>query len=109
MAYDLKLAEEVRVALRNQKFEEKRAFGGLAFMVNGKMCVSVNNRPDHVMMVRINPVNQEVLKRKGAKTAVMRGHEMPGWIFLTADAINTKENFDFWIHLALEYNDRLTK
>ena len=110
MAYDEILAEEVRRALSGAKVEEKRAFGGLAFMVKGKMCVSVNNRPDHIMMVRIDPKNQEeVFKRRGAKIAVMRGREMPGWIFLTKEAINTQKDFDFWIQLTLDFNKELTK
>lgn len=45
--------QRIRKALAHKKVEEKRMFGGIAFMVNGKMCVTVNNRPDHVMMVRI--------------------------------------------------------
>ena len=105
MAYDEMLAEEVRKALSGFNVEEKRAFGGLAFMVHGKMCVSVNNRPDHIMMVRIDPqIQDEALKRTGAKLAVMRGKEMAGWIFLTKDAIKTEKDFDYWITLALAYN-----
>lgn len=105
MVYDETLVEEVRKALLDFKVEEKKAFGGLAFMVNGKMCVSVNNRPDHCMMVRIDSNKQdETLKRKGAKLAVMRGKEMAGWIFLTKEAITTKKDFNYWIDLALAFN-----
>lgn len=108
MAYDETLADEVRTALKNHQFEEKKAFGGLAFMVNGKMCVSVNNRPDHVMMVRIDPASQsEALKKPGAKIAVMRGREMPGWIFLTQEAIRNEADFSFWIELALAFNKKV--
>ena len=32
---------------------------------------------------------------------------MPGWIFLTKDAINTEDDFSFWIQLALAFNDKL--
>ena len=110
MAYDELLAEEVRKALSGQRVVEKRVFGGLAFMVSGKMCVSVNNRPDHVMMVRIDPQNAaEYIKRKGARLAVMRGREMPGWIFLTQEAIRAEQDFDFWIQQALRFNRILTK
>ena len=109
MAYDETLADEVKKALSGLKAEEKRAFGGLAFMINGKMCVSVNNRPDHIMMVRIDPQNQDALQREGAKIAVMRGKPMPGWIFLTKDAVKTPKDFDFWIQLALSFNKELTK
>ena len=109
MAYDQKLAEEVRKTLATHKPVEKTAFGGLAFMVNGKMCVSVNNRPDHVMMVRIDPDDKEALKRNGAKTAVMRGKEMPGWIFLTKEAIQAEKDFHYWMQLAVDFNQKVTK
>ena len=73
-------------------------------MVNGKMCVAVNNRPDHVLMVRIDAKNQEALSRKGASLAVMRGKPMPGWIYLTREAIATPADFEYWINLALAHN-----
>ncbi len=107
MAYDQKLAEEVRKVLSTVRFVEKKMFGGIGFMVNHKMCVAVNNRPDHIMMVRIDPNNIEALTRKGAKVAVMRGKEMPGWIFLTNEAVETQKDFDYWIQLALDFNKTL--
>jgi len=107
MAYDEALSEEVRNVLPKSQIKEKRLFGGLAFMLNGNMCVTVNNRPDHIMMVRIDPKNQGVLKRKGAKIAMMRGKEMSGWIFLTKDAIKTQEDLAYWIQLAVDFNNTL--
>lgn len=109
MAYDELLAQDIRDAFSGLNFEEKRAFGGLAFMINGKMCVSVNNRPDHIMMVRISENDHEAIERKGAKTAIMRGKEMPGWVFLTKDAIGEEEDFNYWIQLALDFNKVLTQ
>lgn len=107
MAYDESLAEEVRRMLPRSQFVEKKMFGGLGFMLNGNMCVAVNNRPDHIMMVRIDPADHGTLKKKGAKTAVMRGRTMPGWIFLTKEALETEEDFTFWINLAVEFNKKL--
>jgi hypothetical protein len=55
MAYDLKLAERIReylARLPNLKVEEKKMFSGLAFMVNGKMCVNVSGEN---MMCRVDP------------------------------------------------------
>ncbi|MEO9255177.1 MAG: TfoX/Sxy family protein, partial [Tepidiformaceae bacterium] len=109
VAYDESLAAEVRMRLPKPHLEEKRLFGGLAFMLNGKMCVTVNSRPDHVMMVRVaRGCQDEALKREGAKLAVMRGREMPGWIFLTEEAIGTAQDLDYWIELALNFQTRLT-
>jgi len=43
MAYNEKLADRVREALSgNKKVIEKRMFGGIAFMINDKMCVGVD-------------------------------------------------------------------
>ncbi len=110
MAYNEQLAERVRKALARKHVEEKRMFGGLGFMVDGKLCVAVNNRPDHVMMVRIDPMTQEeALKRTGAKVAVMRGRKMNGWIFLDDTAITDKKDFEYWIELALDFNKQIEK
>ncbi len=85
-------------------------FGGLGFMVNEKLCVAVNNRPDHVMMVRIDPKTQEdALKKTGAKVAVMRGRKMNGWIYLDDVAITSKKDFEYWIDLALDFNGQIKK
>jgi hypothetical protein len=104
MAYDDLLAEEVRRALSGFQYIEKKMFGGIGFMVNGSLCVSLNDRPDHIMMVRIDPNNLEALKRIGAKIAVMRGRQMPGWVFLTKDAVKTQQGFNYWVQLALDFN-----
>ncbi len=111
MAYDEHLAERIRKSISKlTNVEEKRIFGGLAFMVNGKMTLTVNNRPDHQMMVHIDPELQEkALQRKGANVAIMRGKPMTGWIFLTEDAIKGNENLQYWIDLALNFNKQTAK
>lgn len=82
-------------------------FGGLAFMLNGKLCTIVNDRPDHIMLVRIGPHHPEALERKGASVAVMRGHRMPGWVYLQKEAIKAQDDFDYWIDLAISFNNIL--
>ena len=45
MAYNTLLASRIRIyldAIPNIHIEEKKMFGGIAFMVNGKMCVNVS-------------------------------------------------------------------
>ena len=107
MAYDESLVEEVRRMLPRVEVVEQKMFGGVGFMLGGNMCVAVNNQPDHIMMVRIDPSDQEALKRKGASTAVMQGRKMSGWIFLTKEAVETQEDFEYWVNLALDFNKTL--
>lgn len=43
MAYNEKLADKLRKALLpHPNVKEKKMFGGLAFMVNSKMCINVS-------------------------------------------------------------------
>lgn len=106
MTYSEELADKIRKALAKEKLEEKKLFGGLAFMVNGKMCVTASSQnTDHSMMVRVDPkIHEELIKRKGARTAVMRGKEYKGWIFLAQEAIQSERDFKEWIDVALAYN-----
>jgi len=105
MAYSEKLADRVREALAHlPKVEEKRMFRGVTFMVNGKMCVSVG---DDRIMCRIDPVlHEEAVEKNGCKTVKMKGREYKGFVHVSEDAIKTKKEFDYWIGLALDFNER---
>jgi TfoX/Sxy family transcriptional regulator of competence genes len=44
MAYNEKLAEKIRISLAGvRNVKAKEMFGGIAFMVNDKMCVGVDS------------------------------------------------------------------
>ena len=81
---------------------EKTMFGGLAFLVDNKMCITAG--ADR-MMCRIDPaIHEEATKRKGCCTVIMREREYKGYIHVDEDSIKNKNDFDCWIKLALEYN-----
>lgn len=100
---DETLLERVRTALASEpRVQEKRAFGGLLFMVRDKMCISV--REDR-MMFRIDPaVHDLVLPRAGSATMVMKGRSYRGYVRVDAPTLRRRKEFDFWVRLALEYN-----
>ncbi len=104
------LTDRVRRALAHHpNVTEKRMFGGIAFMVNGKMCVTVGDHVDHQMMVRIDPtMMQRALAKKGASPARMRGRAIKGYVFLLEEAVATKRDLDGWVRLALDFNATLT-
>lgn len=103
MAYNETLAIRVREALTHLPgVEEKKMFGGLAFMVDGKMCITVGR--DRIMC-RINPLlHNEALKKEGASTVVMGGKNYKGYIHIKEEAIIAREDFQYWLDLALEFN-----
>ncbi len=110
MAYNEKLTQRVRELLAHlPDVQEKKMFGSIGFMVNGKLCLGVGDHPDHNMMVRVGPQQYaEALKRPGASPAIMRGREHPGYVFLVSSAVASKQDLKYWVDLALQYNKNLS-
>lgn len=66
MAFNEKLADRIReiIGSSHSDAEEKKMFGGLCFMVDGKMCVGVESER---MMVRFDPARyDEIMEKPGA-------------------------------------------
>ena len=79
-------------------------FSGLAFMVNGKMCVNVT---DDRLMCRFDPdLQEEIAERNGYETMVMKGRQLKGYCYVNPDGLKSKKDFRFWLDLCLDYNDR---
>ena len=115
MAYSQSLAQQIRkiLALKlppqifEEELEEKKLFGGLAFMIRGKIVLTVSSRKDELVMVRIGKeMEKQVLPRTGAGTTLMRGRPYHGYIDLD---IEGQKELPYWIDLALSYNQELTK
>ncbi len=82
--------------------EEKKMMGGLTFMVNNKMCVGVLQDD---LMARIDPAAYETaLDKRGCREMNFTGKLMKGFVFISPDVTKTKEDLNYWIGLALEYN-----
>lgn len=98
------LLERVEAALTGlPDVEQKKMFGGICFMVRGKMCITVR---DGRIMCRIDPAIHDVaVARQGASTVVMKGRQYRGYIRVDAEAIRAKRDFDYWVGLVLAYND----
>jgi TfoX/Sxy family transcriptional regulator of competence genes len=90
------------IALTHKNVEERAMFGGLCFMVNDKMCVGVEKDR---LMVRLDPaVYDEVIEKDGCKPMDFTGKIMKGFVFVNADALNSKKKLEYWVKLALEFN-----
>ena len=107
MAYSESVAKNIRKSLAQvADVEEKKMFGGLAFMVNGKMCLTAGAGR---MMVRIDPaIHDKEIKRKGCETVVMVGRQYKGYIHVDEDVLKSSRDFERWVQLALEFNETLT-
>jgi TfoX/Sxy family transcriptional regulator of competence genes len=104
MAYDEAIADRVRVTIcrTHKNVEEKRMFGGLCFMVNDKMCVGI--RIDEIM-VRLDPtIDHAIMNRPGCRPMNHNGRIMHGFIFVDASTLESDNDLEYWINLALDYN-----
>jgi hypothetical protein len=83
--------------------QEKKMFGALMFILNGKMCISVGKE----RMCRTYPtIYDEVVKRKGCRTVTMKGRKYIGYVHVDKELVKSKKDFDYWITLALDFNKK---
>lgn len=82
--------------------EEKKMMGGLTFMVNKKMCVGILKDD---LMARVDPaIYETAFEKRGCGEMSFTGRPMKGFVFISPDGTKTKEDLNYWIGLALEYN-----
>jgi len=107
MAYDPQLADRVReylVPFTKLKIEEKKMFRGLAFIINGKMCINISGKN---LMCRFDPaLTQNVAEKKGFLPMTMKGKDYKGYCYVEPTGFKNKKDFEFWINLCLDFNDR---
>ena len=103
MAYDEDLADRIRELIAAQPgVEEKRMFGGLAFLINGNMSVAVSARGG--LMVRVPPDETEkLLAREHVEPMVMAGRESRGWLRVALDGVKTKRQLQSWVTRGVDY------
>ena len=103
MSFDEQLSNRIREALVDlPQVEEKLMFGGICYMLNGKMSIGVIKDE---MMCRIGPGQKEAaLERPGCREMRFSGKPMAGMVFVSAEGMRSKPDFDYWINLCLDYN-----
>jgi TfoX/Sxy family transcriptional regulator of competence genes len=104
MAYDELLADRVRIQLerKGMAFEEKKMMGGVAFMVDDKMCVGLTKNE---LMARIGPDKYDMaLQLEGCKEMKFTGRPMRGFVFVEPEALDRDDQLEYWVQLCLEYN-----
>lgn len=100
MAYEEALAARIRTAL-GEPAVEKRAFGGLAFMVGGAMAVSASGQGG--IMVRCAPERTDEFVAQGAERMVMRGKPMDGWLHLDSAQVSDDDVLRRWVAVGVDY------
>jgi TfoX/Sxy family transcriptional regulator of competence genes len=103
MAYDEDLANRIRELIATEPgLTEKRMFGGLSFLIDGHMSVSVSGQGG--LLLRCDPAETEELRSKPhAGPFEMRGRVMDGWLRVEAEGVRTKRQLERWVARGVSY------
>ena len=102
MAYDEELADRIRDVLAGrERVEERKMFGGIAFMVGGHMTVGVVKDE---LMARVGADGEnEALAQPHARTMDFTGRPMTGFVFVSAERVATEEAVRPWVERCLAF------
>ncbi len=103
MAHDEELANRVReLVLIEPGLSEKRMFGGLAFLVDGHMAVSVSGQGG--LLLRVDPQETAaLLEQPHAQPFQMRGRTMSGWLRIEPEGVQDREGLEAWVARGIDY------
>jgi TfoX/Sxy family transcriptional regulator of competence genes len=96
MAYDLGLADRIRVVLgRSGDFSERKMFGGLCFMVNGHMCCGIVKGD---LMLRLTPATATTaLREPHTRPMDFTGKPLKSMIYVDAAGIDSDTSLERWV------------
>ncbi len=102
MPFDQYLAQRIRDALiREPGITEKKMFGGLAFLLNGKMLVGIIKDS---LIARIGPDSYEsALEEPFVGEFDFTGRPMRGWVVVEPDGTEDDERLKDWIARAMKF------
>ncbi len=80
------LADEIRAALADETYTERRMFGSDAFLIGGHLAVAARGKGG--LLVRVHPDETDaMLAESGAHPFEMNGREIRGWLHVEADDV----------------------
>lgn len=102
MAYDEKLADRIRQAVGPRPdVTERRMFGGIAFLLDGKMFCGVATED---LMVRVGPAGHErALSRPHARPMDFTGRPMVGYVYVAPAGLRTIAAVRRWTEEAIAF------
>ena len=103
MPYDEGLADRIRSLVGAERgLEEKKMFGGLAFLVGGNMAVAASGQGG--LLVRVDPAESATLiEMTPAEEMVMRGRAMAGWLRLESAEVAADDDLSAWVARGVDF------
>jgi TfoX/Sxy family transcriptional regulator of competence genes len=110
MAYDEKLAARIRADLKarpglsgKKTVEEKKMFGGLSFLLKGRMCCGITR--DHLMIRVVPEAYEALLKKPHASVMDFTGRPLKGFLYVGSGGYQSDAGLRFWLDRAIDFAD----
>lgn len=102
MAYDAQLAARIReVFTDGPPTREQAMFGGLAFLVAGRIAVAASS--DGGLLVRVGAGRAErLLRTTAAQPMAMGGRTMRGWVHVDGAEVRSRRRLCNWIDIGID-------
>ena len=102
MAYDEKVAERIRkVVGPRADVTERKMFGGIAFLLDGKMFCGIATAD---LMVRVGPERYEAaLARPHVRPMDFTGRPLKGYVFVSMSGLRSEAALEKWVDEAIAF------
>lgn len=102
MAYDLALADRIREHTQSDdRFTEKKMFGGICFLLHGKMALGIVN---DMLMIRCRPENyKDFLQKPFVREMDFTGKPLKGFLYIEPEGYDLDEDLRYWIDEAIAF------
>ena len=103
MPYDEHLAGRIRALLEDERgVTERRMFGGIAFLLGGKMAVAASSKGG--LMARVDPEETDaLLTEPHVGPFEMRGKPIDGWLLVDDEGVETAADLRRWVERGAAY------
>ena len=108
MAYDRGLADRIRAVVDGRKgVSEKEMFGGIAFLLDGKMFIGIVKND---LMVRVGPDrHEEALAKAHVRLMDFAGRPMRGYVYVAPAGCRDARSLAAWIDWSAAFTATVKK
>jgi len=108
MAYDMGLADRIRAVVDGRKgVSEKEMFGGIAFLLDGKMFIGIVKND---LMVRVGPDrHEEALAKAHVRPMDFAGRPMRGYVYVAPPGCRDARALAAWIDWSAAFTATVKK
>jgi len=106
MAYDEALSKRLDELIKGKKgFTRKEMFGGIAYLLNGNMCVGVHKTE---LIIRYDPkLTEEITSTKNVHPFDITGRPMKGWSLVNSEGVKG-DALKKWFDLSFSFAKSLS-